>query len=131
VNEDDLYLDARAVLLIEHLRQPGKTQRFCIRAVETALEHLEDNSPGRCTRSGWVDMLFAREREKCSLTYARLSNSVKLYVLPAVYTVRFSRAVFVLHVFQKKSKSGIATPKQVLEVIRDRLKIAKRLAEEK
>ena len=49
----------------------------------------------------------------------------------AVYTVRFSRAVFVLHVFQKKSKSGIATPKQVLEVIRDRLKIAKRLAEEK
>jgi hypothetical protein len=55
----DLYLDARAVFLIEHLRQPGKTQRFCIRAVETALEHLEDNWPGRCTRSGWVDMLFA------------------------------------------------------------------------
>jgi hypothetical protein len=59
VNEDDLYLDARAAFLIEHLRQPGKTQRFCIRAVETALDRLEDNSPRRCTRSGWVDMLFA------------------------------------------------------------------------
>jgi hypothetical protein len=28
VNEDDVYLDARAVFLIEYLRQPRKTQRF-------------------------------------------------------------------------------------------------------
>src|ERR1700740_336976 len=30
----------------------------------------------------------------------------------AVYTVRFADAVYVLHVFQKKSKKGIATPKE-------------------
>lgn len=30
----------------------------------------------------------------------------------AVYTVRFAEAVFVLHCFQKKSKSGIATPRR-------------------
>ena len=59
MNEQDVYLDARAVFLIEYLRQPGKTRSFHVRAVETALEHLGDNSPGRCTRSGWVDMLFA------------------------------------------------------------------------
>ena len=59
MNEDDVYLDARAAFLIEYLRQPGKMERFYIRAVETALERLEDNSAGRCTRSGWVDMLFA------------------------------------------------------------------------
>ena len=35
----------------------------------------------------------------------------------AVYTVRFSSKVFVLHVFQKKSKRGIATPKRELELI--------------
>ena len=29
----------------------------------------------------------------------------------AVYTVKFAEAVFVLHCFQKKSKSGIATPR--------------------
>jgi hypothetical protein len=52
VNEDDVYLDARAVFLIAYLRHPGKKQRFYIRAVETALERLEHNSPGRCTRSG-------------------------------------------------------------------------------
>jgi len=42
----------------------------------------------------------------------------------AVYTVRFSKAVYVLHVFQKKSKHGIATPKRELDVIEQRLKIA-------
>ena len=30
----------------------------------------------------------------------------------AVYTVRFAGFVYVLHAFQKKSKSGIATPKK-------------------
>lgn len=42
----------------------------------------------------------------------------------AVYTVRFEEAIYVLHCFQKKSKSGIATPKQDIELIRSRLKIA-------
>jgi len=35
----------------------------------------------------------------------------------AVYTVRFERAVFVLHVFQKKAKGGIATPNPRLTLI--------------
>ena len=39
----------------------------------------------------------------------------------AVYTVRFADVVYVLHVFQKKSKRGIATPRQDLELIRTRL----------
>jgi phage-related protein len=42
----------------------------------------------------------------------------------AVYTVRFAGAVYVLHVFQKKSKHGIATPKQEIELVRARLKTA-------
>ena len=42
----------------------------------------------------------------------------------AVYTVKFAEAVFVLHCFQKKSKRGIATPKEDLGLIHDRLKIA-------
>jgi phage-related protein len=42
----------------------------------------------------------------------------------AVYTVRFEFAVYVLHVFQKKSKSGIATPKQDIELVEQRLKAA-------
>lgn len=42
----------------------------------------------------------------------------------AVYTVRFAEAVYVLHVFQKKSKSGIATPRHELGLIARRLKVA-------
>jgi phage-related protein len=44
----------------------------------------------------------------------------------AVYTVRFQDAVYVLHAFQKKSKSGIATPKKELGLIRQRLAEAER-----
>jgi phage-related protein len=42
----------------------------------------------------------------------------------AVYTVRFSECIYVLHVFQKKSKSGIKTPKAEIELIKSRLKRA-------
>ena len=42
----------------------------------------------------------------------------------AVYTVRFIGAVYALHAFQKKSKKGIETPKQEMDLIRSRLKKA-------
>jgi phage-related protein len=38
--------------------------------------------------------------------------------------------LFVLHCFQKKSKSGIATPKEDMDIIRARLKVAEALAME-
>src|ERR1700722_3156621 len=45
----------------------------------------------------------------------------------AVYTVRFATRIYVLHVFQKKSKRGIATPQKEIDLIRARLKWAERL----
>jgi phage-related protein len=42
----------------------------------------------------------------------------------AIYTVKFAMAIYVLHVFQKKSKRGIKTPREDLEIIRKRLKDA-------
>jgi phage-related protein len=42
----------------------------------------------------------------------------------AVYTVKFSEFVYVLHAFQKKSKKGIATPKPEIDLIKRRLKVA-------
>ena len=42
----------------------------------------------------------------------------------AVYTVKFVLAVYVLHVFQKKSKKGISTPAADLKLIKSRLKTA-------
>ena len=42
----------------------------------------------------------------------------------AVYTVRLAGRVYVLHVFQKKSKRGIATPKRDLELVMQRLRRA-------
>lgn len=42
----------------------------------------------------------------------------------AIYTVRLKSGVYVLHCFQKKSKSGIATAKRDLELIQRRMKLA-------
>ncbi len=42
----------------------------------------------------------------------------------AVYTVKFALAIYVLHVFQKRSKTGIATSSADMNLIRSRLKVA-------
>src|SRR5438270_9167672 len=42
----------------------------------------------------------------------------------AVYTIKFAGAVYVLHAFQKKSKSGIKTPSEEIEKIKSRLREA-------
>lgn len=45
----------------------------------------------------------------------------------AVYTVKMADFVFVLHVFQKKSKQGIATPQKEIDLIKSRLKWAQEI----
>ena len=49
----------------------------------------------------------------------------------AVYTVRLGDAVYVLHAFQKKSPSGIATRQSDIDLVKARLRIAQRDYEEK
>jgi phage-related protein len=46
----------------------------------------------------------------------------------SVYTVTFRNAVYVLHAFQKKSRSGIATSKADIETINRRYREAERHA---
>src|ERR1700675_3734874 len=45
----------------------------------------------------------------------------------AVYTVRYATAIYVLHVFQKKSKRGKATPQRDIDLIDKRLNRAAEL----
>ena len=49
----------------------------------------------------------------------------------AVYTVRFRSTIYVLHTFQKKSKSGVATPKNEIRLVQRRLADAARDFEER
>jgi phage-related protein len=49
----------------------------------------------------------------------------------AVYTVRFTDRIYVLHAFKKKSKSGIAMPKSDLELIERRLKQAQEMEKDR
>ena len=49
----------------------------------------------------------------------------------AVYTLRYAGAVYVLHAFQKKSKSGRETPRREMELIRQRIREAEQIARRK
>ena len=49
----------------------------------------------------------------------------------AVYTAQFDEAIYVLHAFEKKSKSGSTTPKSEIDLIRRRLTEAERLHRER
>jgi phage-related protein len=49
----------------------------------------------------------------------------------AVYTVRYAAAVYVLHVFQKKSPKGIKTARPDVDLVSRRLKLAKQDYEER
>lgn len=44
-----------------------------------------------------------------------------------VYALQIGQDVWVLHAFQKKSKSGIATPKPDIDLVRERLKRLKEM----
>ena len=48
-----------------------------------------------------------------------------------VYTVEMKDAVYVLHAFQKKSKEGIKTPKQEIDLVEQRLKEIKGILEKR
>jgi phage-related protein len=48
----------------------------------------------------------------------------------AVYTVRYSTAVYVLHAFQKKSTTGRQTPRREIELIKHRLREAEQITKE-
>ena len=49
----------------------------------------------------------------------------------ALYTVRFTNAVYVLHAFQKKLPHGIATRQSDVALVKERLKLAEQDYEER
>jgi len=48
----------------------------------------------------------------------------------AVYTLRHAGVVYVLHAFQKKSKSGRETPRRDMDLVKQRLREADKMAKE-
>jgi phage-related protein len=80
------------------------------------LAQLGDKHPGAKPLKGFTGAgVLEVVEDYCSDTYR------------AVYTVRFADVVYVLHVFQKKSKQGIATPKEEMEKVKGRLKTAEEM----
>jgi len=84
----------------------------------------------RFTSRNWVASIATRSR-LLVLEVAAVVEVVSDYrgdTFRAVYTVRFAKVLYVLHAFQKKSKTGRETPKSDIELIEVRLKEAERIA---
>ncbi len=49
----------------------------------------------------------------------------------AIYIVNLNDTIYVIHAFQKKSKTGIKTPREHIELIKDRIKRLKEMLKER
>ena len=69
--------------------------------------------------------------EKAKPMHGSLRDILEIVAIDAdgtyrlMYTIKLGDAVYVLHAFQKKAKRGIATPKNEIELIERRLRIAR------
>ena len=80
----------------------------------------------------WVPSRWVPCRRKPNRGKARVQvcwswwKTIRAIRSGAVYTVRFAKAVYVLHCFRKKSPSGIRTSQNDIDLIHERLKVAQR-----
>ena len=128
---------AARLALLEHIGEPDRSGHALRRYRNCQARD------SRCARSEDVQahVEYALYGAQCGEEYASVKalkgfggRSVLEIVAPregdtyrAVYTVKFTDAIYVLHAFQKKSKSGSATPKTEINLIRQRLADAERL----
>src|SRR5262249_43924104 len=103
----------------EDLRgMPQQVRRDVGQALDTAQQGETDPAAKPLKGFGGVRVMEIVERYRTD-TYR------------AVYTAHFAEAIYVLHVFQKKSKHGIATPKPDMDLIRRRYAEAERRHKER
>ena len=94
-------------------RFPKPTRRTVGRALNAAqsgLKHI-DAKPLRGVGSGVLEITARYD-----------TNTYR-----AVYTVKLGENIYVLHAFQKKSTRGISTPKREIDLIKQRLKMAREM----
>ena len=100
-------------------KQQGRSPRFPREAMREAGYAIELAQDGR----RHPDAVPMKGFGGASVLEVRISDDGDAY--RAVYTVAFAEVVYVLHCFQKKAKSGIVTPQRDLDVIAQRLKLAR------
>ena len=66
-----------------------------------------------------------RSRDSAGASVMEIVDRHDTNTYRAVYTANFARALYVLHAFQKKSKRGISTPQKDINLIKQRLAIAR------
>lgn len=89
-------------------------------------------------KTKWLYLAQVGDRHNHAKTLSGLGNAMviklrendKSGTYRVIYTVEMAEFIFVLHAFQKKSKSGVTTPKQEIDLVKRRLKDAEALYKE-
>ena len=101
----------------DQLRRFPKAARSTVgaalNAAQSGLKHI-DTKPLRGVGSGVLE----------------ISARYNTNTYRAVYTVKLGENIYVLHAFQKKSTRGISTPKREIDLIKQRLRIAREMEAE-
>lgn len=107
--------------------------------VGSSREDLKEFPPPVCSAIGYA-LFFAQSGKKhphtktlsgmggASVIEIKENDPSGTYRL--IYTIETEEYIFILHAFQKKSKSGKATPKQELDMVKKRLKESRVLYKE-
>ena len=92
---------------------PEKARSICLAALTIAAEggKADIAKPMKGMGSGVFEIALRYRKE----------------ALRVIYAVQLGEEIWVVHAFQKKSTRGIKTPKQELDLIRDRLKSLKEM----
>ncbi len=89
-----------------------RTVGAALNAAQSGLKHI-DAKPLRGVGSGVFE----------------ISTRYDTNTYRAIYTVKLGENIYVLHVFQKKSARGIRTPKREIDLIKQRLRVAREMEE--
>ena len=87
-----------------------RTVGRALNAAQSGLKHI-DAKPLRGVGSGVLEIAARYD-----------TNAYRV-----VYTVKLGENIYVLHAFQKKSTRGISTPKREIDLIKQRLKMAREM----
>ncbi len=96
---------------LRHFPKPAKrVVGQALNAAQSGIKHM-DAKPLRGVGSGVFEIVTRYD-----------TNTYR-----AVYTVNIGENIYVLHVFQKKSTRGIRTPKKEIDLIKQRLRMAREM----
>lgn len=110
---------------LKQLKYVGSTQKDLAKLPEEVQEVIAHALYLAQVGEKHIDSKVLKGFQGASVLEIKVSNKDGTY--RAVYTTKFKDMIFVLYVFQKKSKQGIKTPQKDIDLIKSRLAFVQKI----